>query len=402
MSYTKLPNLFQTNEIVINGGKHTQGWNKMSASVAIDFGYTGDLICPFNGCEVKTYPGSDAGTQSYFSITLPDGSEIICVHGYPVRTGKFNKGEVIGKCRHHHWHLSMIVDGKLDCILKYLDRGLNMYSNPDASLYGTRDHADGKWSTYEDKTLLLPDSAIPQQPQPQPQPQPAPAPVNPLDQIKRFGWEIVAQIKAAHPDFYNNWPRADGNINNMPNENPYVWVKELCDQIGWKIEALIKQITEKDDKIKELTTANKNLTDGIAGLEVDKNDLETKNDGLKLKIDENNAIYIARIDELNAKIKQLENNKSPYLSRKFLVELTSTATAIYAAVLPYLQGLELKWDPNLNTQENLAKIAGQVLLSVLSYRAVKTASNQYIKTQGNIDLAEKTQTQRRQIEVTGE
>lgn len=150
---SKIPNLFQTNELIISQGKHTQGWGTMSASVAIDIAYMGDLICPFDGCEVRTYEGSNSGEQSYFTITLPDGSIIICVHGFPIRTGKFNKGEVIGKCRWHHWHLSIIVNSQLSCILDYIDRSIRMYTQE--ALYGTIDHPDGKWSTYQDKFLNI-------------------------------------------------------------------------------------------------------------------------------------------------------------------------------------------------------------------------------------------------------
>jgi len=151
---SKIPNLFNQSPLVISQGRHTQGWGTMSSSVAIDFAYIGDLICPFDGCEVILYNNSDQGQQSYFGLKLPDGSLIICVHCYPVRTGKFNKGEVVAKCRWHHYHLSMIVNGQLDCIMSYLDRSIPTMTQ--ASLYGgNSNHPDGWFSSYPDKYLNI-------------------------------------------------------------------------------------------------------------------------------------------------------------------------------------------------------------------------------------------------------
>jgi hypothetical protein len=150
----KIPNLFDQNPLVISQGRHNQDWSGKIARVAIDFSYIGDLICPFDGCIVKLHNGSNQGQQSYFSMVLPDGSRLICVHGYPVRTGVFNKGEVVGKCRWHHWHISIIVNGELDCIMSYLDRSIPTMTQP--SLYGgDTNHPDCRWETYEDKQLNI-------------------------------------------------------------------------------------------------------------------------------------------------------------------------------------------------------------------------------------------------------
>jgi len=149
---SKIPNLFNQNPLVISQGRHTQGWSNMSASVAIDFAYTGDMLSPFDGCEVILYPNSDQGQQSYFGLKLPDGSLIICVHCYPIRTGIFKKGEVVAKCRWHHYHLSIIVNGQLDCIMSYLDRSIPTMTQ--ANLYGgDSNHLDCQFSNYPDKQL---------------------------------------------------------------------------------------------------------------------------------------------------------------------------------------------------------------------------------------------------------
>jgi hypothetical protein len=152
----KIPNLFNSTELIISQGLHSQRWGTLLGRVSIDFSTVQDLICPFDGCEVKTYENSwNMGKDSYFTITLPDGSMIICVHGSPIRTGIFNKDETIGKCTWHHWHISMLVEGKLACILDYIDRSIPMRTDSNPDLYGTPNHPDGKWASYPDKFLKI-------------------------------------------------------------------------------------------------------------------------------------------------------------------------------------------------------------------------------------------------------
>jgi hypothetical protein len=162
----KIPNLFNQNPLVISQGRHTQGWGSgsgyLSDSVAIDFAYIGDLICPFDNCEVILYNNSKNGQQSYFGLRLPDGTLLICVHCYPYRTGKFNKGESVAYCTWHHYHISMIVNGKLDCIMSYLDRSTQTQTQ--ANLYGgNTNHPDCQFSSYPDLHLNIGETPPPPQ-----------------------------------------------------------------------------------------------------------------------------------------------------------------------------------------------------------------------------------------------
>jgi hypothetical protein len=165
---SKIPNIFNQNPIVVSQGLHNQGWNNKNYNVAIDFAYIGGLTCPFDGCEIITYPNSFPQNvrQSYFGLKLPDGSVIVVVHSKPVKMGKINKGEVFAICMWHHYHLFILVNGQPDCILSYLDRSTPMYSEPNlyASI-GGKNHPDGKWESYPDKQLN-----IGNQPKPIPQP----------------------------------------------------------------------------------------------------------------------------------------------------------------------------------------------------------------------------------------
>lgn len=155
---SKIPNLFNQNPIVVSQGLHNQGWNNKNYNVAIDFAYIGGLTCPFDNCEIVTYPNSFPQNvrQSYFGLKLPDGSVIVVVHSKPVKMGKINKGEVFAICMWHHYHLFILVNGQPDCILSYLDRSTPMYSEPNlyASI-GGKNHPDGKWESYPDKQLNI-------------------------------------------------------------------------------------------------------------------------------------------------------------------------------------------------------------------------------------------------------
>jgi hypothetical protein len=154
---TKLPNIFKTNSVVISQGGHPQVWNGQNlGNIAIDFSYIDNLICPFDNCEIVTYSSSFPANvrQSYFGLKLPNGDLIVVVHAKPTKTGKVNKGEPFAFCTWHHYHLFMIVGGKGENILSYLDRSIKLSTQ--ASLYGgNSNHPDGQWATYPDKYLNI-------------------------------------------------------------------------------------------------------------------------------------------------------------------------------------------------------------------------------------------------------
>jgi hypothetical protein len=157
---TKIPNLFNTNQYVLSQGKHTSPWGSLDLRQGIDFAYTGELICPFDNCVVEVYEGSyaitysDGSNMSYFTLNLPDGSKIVCVHGQPLRTGTFNKGYVFAtNSLWHHWHLMILTAGTHGCILDYLER-LPMSTSVSAG-YDSANHPDGDWRNYQDLYLNI-------------------------------------------------------------------------------------------------------------------------------------------------------------------------------------------------------------------------------------------------------
>ncbi len=247
--YTKLPVPFKNfNLIQLTQGRHTQAWGNMSADVAIDFGYTGELISPFDDCEVILFDNSDNGRQSYFGLRLPDSTILICVHGYPVRTGKFAKGETVGLCRWHHWHLSLLVQGRLACVLDFLER-LPMESKVGQGLYDTNNHSDADWATYKDATLLLPDQYAPKAVQVQPPVVEQPKMVSlleyeniksQLNQSTQLAADIEQQSKATKTDLL-------------------VARKEI-DDLGAEINSKTDEVYQLTDRLKEYAEANQQLT----------------------------------------------------------------------------------------------------------------------------------------------
>jgi hypothetical protein len=291
----KIPNIFDQNPIVISQGRHTQGWGKMSKSVAIDFAYTGSLICPFDNCEVITYSNTYQTVNytdgyrerdCYFGLKLPDGSLIIIAHAKPSKTGKLKKGERFSICTWHHYHLSIVVNGQLDCIMSYLDRSIATMTQ--ASLYNNdKNHPDCRWETYPDKQLnILP-------------------PQNPLDM--KYSEEL-AKLK--------NQPEV-WNAPTMHNQNKYIFESGLPIAIA---EELISKdvwanntIANKDKQIADLKAE---LTQKPTVVEVENpvnDELQNKIDFLNrqnLAMAETVKIFKTEIDELRGQLDKFTTTQS--------------------------------------------------------------------------------------------
>ena len=291
----KIPNIFDQNPIVISQGRHTQGWGKMSKSVAIDFAYTGSLICPFDNCEVITYSNSYQTVNytdgyrerdCYFGLKLPDGSLIIIAHAKPSKTGKLKKGERFSICTWHHYHLSIVVNGQLDCIMSYLDRSIATMTQ--AKLYNNdTNHPDCRWETYPDKQLnILP-------------------PQNPLDM--KYSEEL-AKLKN-RPEVWN--------APTMHNQNKYIFESGLPIAIA---EELISKdvwanntIANKDKQIADLKAE---LTQKPTVVEVENpvnDELQNKIDFLNrqnLAMAETVKIFKTEIDELRGQLDKFTTTQS--------------------------------------------------------------------------------------------
>jgi hypothetical protein len=368
--YAKIPNIFRTDNYNITQGLHTQGWGNMSDSVSIDFGYTGELIAPFNGCEVKTYPGSDNGQQSYFTITLPDGSMIICVHGFPVRSGMFNKGETIGNCRWHHWHISMIVNGQLDCILKYLEK-LPMATDKDC--YGQTDHPDGFWSSYEDKTLLLPDSALPNVPTPPPVVTPPVTP--PMDWEIKYRTEKDAiravfedkQFKALPGDDNNDWGYHRGTMDG--NDNMPGAVRLLMGNYR-------DFYNETNTKVAGYETALKGMEKNVITSKELAEDYKGKLEMATKAVENSQEMNAEAILEIN-KLKVLPSNKN-FLDSKKIKAMLITHGANLGVLITYLR--------DLGVNPDLTQLAIKTLATLGIFFGLTWVGGKYIETQGQIDI----------------
>lgn len=145
LHFTKLDWLQKQNPIQITQGFH----GRFQDNTAMDFGPQ-PLIAPLDGCRIDGSIGS--GTQQYFNIHLPVYGKVYiqAVHGRPARTGTFKRGEVMGYCNWHHWHLAINVNGVWHGLLTYIrrDLGLQLLGSPWKNPYD-------KWSFYNNRTLAV-------------------------------------------------------------------------------------------------------------------------------------------------------------------------------------------------------------------------------------------------------
>jgi nucleoid-associated protein YgaU len=200
----KLPWIQKNNPIQITQGYHGRFQNNQ----AMDFGMQ-DLYAPTDG-EVTLDRAS--GTARYFHFKLDSVKEnayIQCVHGKPMRVGKYKKGELLGVCTWHHWHLAINVNGSWYPLLDYIDqtKRFQLVGSPWSTPYN-------QWSFYKDRHLTV-DSW----PQPNPQPKPEPVFVYTVQ-----AGDTLSEIVANHYKL-NDWPKIKqkyteiANINNISNPN---------------------------------------------------------------------------------------------------------------------------------------------------------------------------------------
>lgn len=152
----KLDWVQNTNTIKITQGYHGAFQNNK----AMDFTEEA-IIAPFDGEITLT---KDRGIQQYFHYEIQEIREnayIQFVHGRPVRMGKFKKGEIIGYCNWHHWHIAINVSSTWMPIMNYIHRNkeLALIGNPWSTPYN-------QWSFYGNDFLQVSVPTTPANPQP--------------------------------------------------------------------------------------------------------------------------------------------------------------------------------------------------------------------------------------------
>ena len=338
----KIPNIFDQNPIVISQGRHTQGWGNMSKSVAIDFAYTGSLICPFDNCEVITYSNTYQTVNytdgyrerdCYFGLKLPDGSLIIIAHAKPSKTGKLKKGERFSICTWHHYHLSIVVNGQLDCIMSYLDRSIATMTQ--AKLYNNdTNHPDCRWETYPDKQLnILP-------------------PQNPLDM--KYSQEL-AKLKN-QPEIWN--------APTMHNQNKYIFesglplaiAEELISKDVWanntiankdkQIADLKAELTQKPTQVEIVNPVNVELENKVKELEARIAKKPTVGESPKVEIKQ--EPFKIRSESLKASLGVVKNVIPSVGTFLLAVGVTQDSTtqivSFVTAGVSFLTAIYLEWD----------------------------------------------------------
>lgn len=204
-----------------------------------------------------------------------------------------------------------------------------------------------------------------------------------IEKIKIGGWEKIDEISTNYPNYYDNWGRAMGNIDTLATENPYIWVREMADQISWnytantEVEKLKKQINDDLLETGEVKRLN--------------NELQDTNETLA----KYNKLYLDEIDKQkqeivskNIKISQLQEQltsavatplKETWDWHKAWVGLSKngTFTAVFGVVLTSTVGFIVKYIPALEPlqYEIIASILTFTGISITGQNAVKIIKN---------------------------
>lgn len=165
-----------------------------------------------------------------------------------------------------------------------------------------------------------------------------------IQKVKDGGFEVANYIKTNYPNYYNNWGRAIGNIDTLATENPYIWVREMADQVSWnytantEVDKLKKQINDdllETGEVKRLNNELKDTNETLAkynSLYLD----ETKQ--LKQEI----ASKDTKISELQEKLASavttpekppINSATKPFWQSKKVISMVGTIVGVFPAVL---------------------------------------------------------------------
>lgn len=205
-----------------------------------------------------------------------------------------------------------------------------------------------------------------------------------IQKVKDGGFEVANYIKTNYPNYYDNWGRAMGNIDNLATENPYIWVKEMADQISWnytpntEVEKLKKQINDDLLETGEVKRLN--------------NELKDTNDNLA----KYNKLYLNEIDELkqetvskDIKISELQEQLTSAVTtptqikwdwHKAWVGLSKngTFTSVFGVLVTTVVGLAIQYIPALEPFKE------EVIISILSFTGISITGQNAVKIIKNI------------------
>lgn len=217
---------FNTDKIKISQGFH----GKYQNGTALDFAHIAPIYAPFDGCYVNFVGG--IGQQQYFHIVVPtlENAYIEVVHARPATelNQRVKKGDVIGYCNWHHYHIAVNNNGKWHGFINYFDRNtvkLELVGKPWQNSYDS-------WTFYTDRyfTIL--------------QETPAEISINPIVPPP------IDFVPPAIPELPQ--PGTDGEIE-TPRQEPTPEVKPEVNQLKSELETAYKAI---QDLVKKLESWN--------------------------------------------------------------------------------------------------------------------------------------------------
>lgn len=233
----KLGRPFDNTIITQSNHTYTVVDGTLAINTAFDFSKNSKLLALCDGAEVYgVAEKSDSRVpyankqQSYFFVKFPDGSKQFVLHSLPIRTGKYNGGEVI--CneplpywqyndstkrweRTDHYHSMIKVNGIWQVLLDYCDRTQPLWFWSDKQTH----YKWTNWGTYTDRYLNFPDIII-----------------NDTPMIKPTFTDKLYKLTATHtvdPFNIRLEPKKDAkDIGDVPRN--FVWLSNMCALTGDK------------------------------------------------------------------------------------------------------------------------------------------------------------------------
>lgn len=205
-----------------------------------------------------------------------------------------------------------------------------------------------------------------------------------IEKIKIGGWEKINEISTVYPNYYNNWGRAKGNVDNLTTENPYLWVKEMADQISWnytpntEVEKLKKQMNDDLLETGELKKVIYELEKNNTKLVDNQKEYLDQIDKLKLEIVSKDTKISQLHEQLTSAVTTPTQTKWDWHKAWVGLSKNGTFTSVFGVLVTTVVGLGIQYIPALEPFKQ------EIIISILSFTGISITGQNAVKIIKNI------------------
>lgn len=205
-----------------------------------------------------------------------------------------------------------------------------------------------------------------------------------IEKIKIGGWEKINEISTVYPNYYNNWGRAKGNVDNLTTENPYLWVKEMADQISWnytpntEVEKLKKQMNDDLLETGELKKLIYELEKNNTKLVDNQKEYLDQIDKLKLEIVSKDTKISQLQEQLTSAVTTPTQTKWDWHKAWVGLSKNGTFTSVFGVLVTTVVGLGIQYIPALEPFKQ------EIIISILSFTGISITGQNAVKIIKNI------------------